>query len=80
MVPVVAGLSAVHEAGIVHRDLKPGNIFLAKGRYNDLEPKLLDFGISKAPGPDQLKLTANGTLMGTPFYISPEGLQGGETS
>ena len=30
MVPVVAGLSAVHEAGIVHRDLKPGNIFLAK--------------------------------------------------
>jgi eukaryotic-like serine/threonine-protein kinase len=78
MVPVVAGLSAVHDAGIVHRDLKPGNIYLAKGRYNDLEPKLLDFGISKAPGPDQLKLTANGTLMGTPFYISPEGLHGGE--
>jgi serine/threonine-protein kinase len=78
MVPVVAGLTAVHDAGIVHRDLKPGNIFLARGRYNDLEPKLLDFGISKAPGPEQLRLTTNRTLMGTPFYISPEGLRGGE--
>jgi serine/threonine protein kinase len=78
MVPVLAGLTAVHDAGIVHRDLKPGNIFLAKGRYNDIEPKLLDFGISKAPGPEQLRLTTNRTLMGTPFYISPEGLRGGE--
>jgi hypothetical protein len=78
MVPVVAGLIAVHDAGIVHRDLKPGNIFLARGRYEDFEPKLLDFGISKAPGPEQLKLTTNRTLMGTPFYISPEGMRGGE--
>jgi eukaryotic-like serine/threonine-protein kinase len=78
MIPVVAGLAAVHDAGIVHRDLKPGNIFLAKGRYNDLEPKLLDFGISKAQGPEQMKLTANRGVMGTPFYIPPEGLYGGE--
>jgi eukaryotic-like serine/threonine-protein kinase len=78
MIPVMAGLIAVHDAGIVHRDLKPGNIFLSQGRYNDLEPKLLDFGISKAAGPDQFKLTAHRTFMGTPFYISPEGLQGGE--
>jgi serine/threonine-protein kinase len=78
MVPVVAGLIAVHDAGIVHRDLKPGNIFLSRGRYNDLEPKLLDFGISKASGPDQLRLTAHRTFMGTPFYVPPEGLSGGE--
>jgi serine/threonine-protein kinase len=79
MVPVVAGLSAVHDAGIVHRDLKPGNIFLAKGRYDDLEPKLLDFGISKATGPEQMRLTKkHGQLMGTPFYMSPEGAQGSE--
>jgi eukaryotic-like serine/threonine-protein kinase len=78
MIPVVAGLAAVHDAGIVHRDLKPGNIFLAKGRYNDLEPKLLDFGISKSQGPEQMKLTANRGVMGTPFYIPPEGLYGGE--
>jgi serine/threonine-protein kinase len=78
MVPVVAGLSAVHDAGVVHRDLKPGNVFLAQGLYDDVDPKLLDFGISKAPGPEQLRLTGNGMLIGTPFYMSPEGLRGEE--
>ena len=78
MVPVVAGLTAVHDAGIVHRDLKPGNIFLSKGRYEDLEPKLLDFGVSKAPDPDQRRITNHGHLMGTPFYMSPEGVRCGE--
>ena len=80
MVPVIAGLSAVHDSGIVHRDLKPGNIFLARGRYEELEPKLLDFGISKAAGADQLRLTTRGLLIGTPLYMSPEGLRGEEMS
>lgn len=79
VVPVVAGLVAVHDAGIVHRDLKPGNIFLARGRNDEIEPKLLDFGISKASGKDHLRLTAaNGSLMGTPFYMAPEAVQGAE--
>jgi serine/threonine protein kinase len=79
VVPVVAGLVAVHDAGIVHRDLKPGNIFLARGRNDEVEPKLLDFGISKASGKDHLRLTAaNGALMGTPFYMAPEAVQGSE--
>ncbi len=79
VVPVVAGLVAVHDAGIVHRDLKPGNIFLARGRNDEIEPKLLDFGISKASGKDHLRLTAaNGALMGTPFYMAPEAVQGAE--
>jgi serine/threonine protein kinase len=78
MVPVVAGLSAVHDAGIVHRDLKSGNIFLSRGRYEDLEPKLLDFGVSKAPDPHQPRITNHGHLMGTPSYMSPEGVRGGE--
>jgi serine/threonine protein kinase len=76
MIPVVAGLAVVHDAGIVHRDLKPGNIFLATGRYEEVEPKLLDFGISRATGAEQLRLTTNGLLVGTPFYMSPEGLRG----
>lgn len=78
MVPVLAGLAAVHDAGVVHRDLKPGNVFLAQGRYDEVDPKLLDFGISKAAGPEQLRLTTNGMLIGTPFYMSPEGLRGEE--
>jgi eukaryotic-like serine/threonine-protein kinase len=77
IIPVVAGLAAVHDAGIVHRDLKPGNIFLARGRNDEMEPKLLDFGISKSSGPDKMRLTsAKGLLMGTPFYMSPEASQG----
>ena len=79
IIPIVAGLAAVHDAGIIHRDLKPGNIFLARGRNDELEPRLLDFGISKSVGPDAMKLTsARGLLMGTPFYMSPEAARGVE--
>lgn len=79
LVPIAAGLAAVHDAGIVHRDLKPSNIFLARGRDEEVEPRLLDFGISKSLGADDLKLTsARGSLLGTPFYMAPEGVNGGE--
>lgn len=78
IVPITSALSTVHDAGIVHRDLKPGNIFLARGSNDELEPRLLDFGISKSVA-DQLRLTTtHGPVMGTPFYMSPEAASGTE--
>jgi serine/threonine-protein kinase len=73
------GLAAVHDAGIVHRDLKPGNIFLVKDRQG-VFPKLLDFGISKSLERDGSRpsavTTRDGTVVGTPEYMSPEQARG----
>jgi serine/threonine protein kinase len=73
---VAEGLAVSHSVGLVHRDVKPGNIWLegAVGRV-----KLLDFGIARrvAAGPDGTDLlTALGTIIGTPAYMSPEQAQG----
>lgn len=72
LLPVIAAVDAAHGQGVVHRDLKPANIFLARG-YNDVTPKVLDFGISKvvqeaAPS----ELTTDSTFLGSPHYVSPE--------
>jgi serine/threonine-protein kinase len=79
MVPVLAAMSAAHEEGVIHRDLKPANIFLARDRYGEIHPKILDFGISKVTS-DRLQegLTGTGAVFGTPFYMSPEQALGGK--
>ena len=69
VLPVLSAVAAVHEAGIVHRDLKPENIQL-ENRLGTLHPKVLDFGIAKAA--DQRNLSAIGTKLGSPLYMSPE--------
>jgi eukaryotic-like serine/threonine-protein kinase len=74
-------LSRAHEHGIIHRDLKPENIFLVRGPDDDEDvAKVLDFGIAKikaAPGAVGVSSsTKTGTLLGTPFYMSPEQCRG----
>jgi serine/threonine protein kinase len=74
---VCQGLSAAHNKGIIHRDLKPANIFLASGASaggkSDLV-KIVDFGIAglATQSIDGQKLTATGTIFGSPLYMSPE--------
>ncbi|MBI4872759.1 MAG: protein kinase [Candidatus Riflebacteria bacterium] len=69
---IASGLEAAHQAGIVHRDLKPENVLLAAGG----QPKVADFGLSKATSVDQTVQTAAGMLLGTPGYIAPEVIEG----
>jgi len=65
-----AALSHAHAKGVIHRDLKPANVLLVDGE-NGLSIKLLDFGIAKVFQDEQQSLTASGTLLGSPLYMSP---------
>ncbi|HBQ15133.1 MAG TPA: serine/threonine protein kinase, partial [Myxococcales bacterium] len=73
---VMTGLEAAHAGGILHRDLKPDNIFLSVDGSGRAVPKILDFGMSKVLGESFGNTTDSGTLLATPYYMSPEQAEG----
>ncbi len=76
MVPVLSAVAKVHDAGIVHRDLKPENLFLTVPRPGVIHPKLLDFGIARvAEDKASPAITRTNSILGTPYYMSPEQIQ-----
>lgn len=77
-IQIADGLGAAHRAGVIHRDIKPENIMVVEAGK---EIKLMDFGIARlrdsAAG---TRLTRSGMIMGTPAYMAPEQIEGGDVS
>ncbi|GAB4196817.1 MAG: hypothetical protein OHK0013_04320 [Sandaracinaceae bacterium] len=72
---VALGLDDAHASGVIHRDLKPDNLFLVHTQEGDLV-RILDFGSVKLQMETGPKLTAFGTTLGSPYYMSPEQAMG----
>jgi serine/threonine protein kinase len=79
-IPLADAIHAAHRQGVIHRDLKPANIMIADGAV-----KILDFGLAQLTSVvrdeavtmlQSQQLTAEGSVMGTVAYMSPEQAQG----
>jgi hypothetical protein len=77
---ILSALAEAHANDILHRDLKPENVMIEARRNAPDSVKVLDFGIAKmlAPGAAASTLTQVGLVCGTPGYMSPEQLRGGD--
>jgi serine/threonine-protein kinase len=74
-------LGEAHEQRLIHRDVKPANIYVCRYGRNDDFVKVLDFGLVKSENgkEDDVSLTAEGTVSGTPAFLAPEQVLGDKT-
>lgn len=79
-IEVCQAVQHAHLKGVIHRDLKPSNVLVAE-QDDRPHPKVIDFGISKALGPqgENTLRTLSGTALGTAAYMSPEQADAGAT-
>ncbi len=68
---IADALHHAHEQGVVHRDMKPANVMLSAAG----EPHLMDFGLARREA-NEITMTIEGQILGTPAYMSPEQAQG----
>ncbi len=80
LVQMCLALEEAHEMHIVHRDIKPENVLVSHGTDGADYIKVLDFGLAlfREQGPEQANITAQGNVIGTPYYMSPEQIRGEE--
>jgi serine/threonine protein kinase len=78
---VAAAMDAAHAAGVIHRDLKGANVILTAGAGGP-RAVITDFGLARSAASfaDHAALTRSGLVMGTPAFMAPELLEGGEAT